>query len=999
MSDQAQSTFKYWAFISYSHQDKVWGDWLHKALETYRVPGRLAGRASRDGTIPKRLYPIFRDREELPTSSDLGANISDGLRQSRYLIVICSPRSAASRWVNEEVKAFKAMGREDRILCLIVDGEPNATDMPGNMAECFPEAVRYRVDATGRITAERTEPIAADARKGKDSRESAKVKLLAGLLGVSFDELWQREKRRLFWHRVQTATVAAALCAGSYGVWWKIMQTESLELAAKSLELMKDERNDEALKVLLNVVPHKPGSIFSRPLVLEAQAALDLAMARNRLYAVLGGIKYETETMEMSADGRVMATSSRDGSVRLWDTASWRQTAIMYAFERVAGRDPAQGPKLNPETRPRPLTLHPSMPVMAAGSVDGQVMLFDTRGDTTPLKVLRHATGYAAAATEVERRRFHIRSVHFDADGARLVSASEDSTARIWNWQSGAQLHLLQHPAPVKAALFDPSGRIVATVCDDGATRIWNVATGKLMVQLPGGGGEYSKLRFDASGKRLAVATNLRVLLWDVSNPGAPRKTAELAHDDAVRWIEFSPDQTLLATASDDGSARLWDVGTGSERARVIHQKSVRRALFAPDGKRFATISEDRLVQLWDLSGKPVPGYTLRGHTHFVFSGAFTRDGSRLVTASSDMTMRIWNTAPPARGIVLAGHTSPVRQALFTPDGKRVITAGNDRRVLLFDADTGRRLDNNRYTEVHPDRVNGLALSPKGESFVTVSRDQTAKLWSFTAGSSPRILSKVEGAGVARSHDDQVVNAAFSPDGKRVVTTSRDSTARLWDVRTARPVSGVPPLLHTDGKPVWSAAFSPDGTLILTAGQDEQAGIWDAATGKNLHWLKPAESRKAAINFAAFSPDGKLVATASDDRSVRLWDVATGRQIGAPLTHDDHVLSLAFHPTENYLVSGSLNGTMRFWRVSDRKLLDIWYVHDGQAVLTIAFDAKGERIVTASGDGTAHIWSSRTDRSRLLLDAAETGRRICQRTPGTPEWSDVWRWCSSDFGG
>ncbi len=201
-------------------------------------------------------------------------------------------------------------------------------------------------------------------------------------------------------------------------------------------------------------------------------------------------------------------------------------------------------------------------------------------------------------------------------------------------------------------------------------------------MQLAGGGGEYSRVRFDASGKRLAVATNLRVLLWDVGNPAAPRKITELAHDDAVRWIEFSPDQSLLATASDDGTARLWEAGSGKERVRVNHEKSVRRALFAPDGRRFATVSEDRLVQVWDLAGKPVPGYTLRGHTHFVFSGAFTRDGNRLVTASSDMTLRVWNATPPARGIVLAGHTSPVRQALFMPDGKRVITKIKNRDFI-----------------------------------------------------------------------------------------------------------------------------------------------------------------------------------------------------------------------------------------------------------------------------------------------------------------------------
>ncbi|MDO8310936.1 MAG: TIR domain-containing protein [Sideroxyarcus sp.] len=990
--------YKYWAFISYSHQDKAWGDWLHKSLETYRVPKRLIGRASRDGTVPKRLYPIFRDREELPTSADLGGNINQALVHSRYLIVICSPRSAASHWVNEEIKAFKALGREDRILCLIVDGEPNASDKPElGMLECFPEAVRYRVDASSQVTTERTEPIAADAREGKDGKESSRIKLVAGLLGVGFDELWQREKRRQFWHKVQAVTVILALAVGTYGIWWKIMQAESLKLASKSLELMKDDRNDEALKVLLNAVPRNPESPFSRPLVLEAQAALDLAMARNRLSFVLGGMKYETETIEMSPDGRMMATSSRDGTVRFWDTVTWTQIGIRFAFDRAAENDQVQGPKLDPERRGRPLAFHPSKPIIATGTVDGQVMLFNTDGSQNAVAVLRHATGYTEATSEVARRRFLIRTVAFDSRGERLVSASEDSTVRIWNWQSGKLLHLLHHPAPVKAAYFSPDGRLVATVCDDGATRLWNAATGKLVVQLSGGGGEFSKLRFDNAGNHLAVATSLRVLLWNVSNPALPRKIAELPHGDAVRWIEFSPDCLLLATASDDGSARLWDANTGKERLRVTHSKSVRRALFAPDGRHFATISEDRLIQFWDLDGRPVPGYALRGHTHFILAGAFTRDGNRLVTTSSDMTLRVWDMMPRSRGVVLQGHTSPVRQALFMPDGKSVITAGFDRRVLLFDASTGRRLDNDRFTEVHQDRVDGLALSTKGDQFVTVSRDNTAKLWSFVPASQPKILMRGEDASAPRSHDDEVTNAAFSPDGLRIVTTSRDSTARLWDAQTARPVSGIPPLQHTDGKPVWGAVFSPNGRLILTAGHDEQAGIWAADTGKNLHWLRPKESRRASINCAVFSPDTSVAATASDDHTVRLWDVATGQQIGSPLEHDDHVLSVAFHPAGKYLVSGSQNGTMRFWHVSDGKLLDIWYVHDGQSVQTIAFDAKGERIVTASADGTAHIWSTSNDRSRLLQEAVTTGRGVCRRTPGTPEWSDVWRWCPSDL--
>lgn len=117
---------------------RSWGDWLHKALETYRIPSRLVGRETTAGMIPKSLSPIFRDRDELPSATDLNRKVNEALAQSANLIVICSPRSAVSRWVNEEILAYKRLGRADRVFCLIVDGEPNASDLPGRAAEeCF----------------------------------------------------------------------------------------------------------------------------------------------------------------------------------------------------------------------------------------------------------------------------------------------------------------------------------------------------------------------------------------------------------------------------------------------------------------------------------------------------------------------------------------------------------------------------------------------------------------------------------------------------------------------------------------------------------------------------------------------------------------------------------------------------------------------------------------------------------------------------------------------
>ncbi len=201
---------RFFAFISYSHQDEIWAQWLHKALETYRVPSRLVGQTTAAGLIPRRLTPVFRDRDELASATDLNRKVNEALSESANLIVICSPRSATSRWVNEEVLAFKRLGQSERIFCLIVDGEPNASDLAGREAEeCFAPALRFQLGTDGQPTAERTEPIAADARAGKDGKGNARLKLIAGMLEVGFDALKQRELQRR--NRRMAAITALAL--------------------------------------------------------------------------------------------------------------------------------------------------------------------------------------------------------------------------------------------------------------------------------------------------------------------------------------------------------------------------------------------------------------------------------------------------------------------------------------------------------------------------------------------------------------------------------------------------------------------------------------------------------------------------------------------------------------------------------------------------------------------------------------------------------------------
>ncbi len=196
-------SFKYKAFISYSHQDEQWAAWLHKALETFRVPKYLVGETTSAGTIPERLGKVFRDREELSSSHSLGAELTQALKDSACQIVICSPNAANSHWTNEEILTYKRLGRENRIFCLIVDGEP------GTDQECFPPAVRFQIGTDGVLSDRPAEPIAADGRPQGDGKQNAKLKLISGMLGVDFDALKQREQQRR--HRRMYIITAAAV--------------------------------------------------------------------------------------------------------------------------------------------------------------------------------------------------------------------------------------------------------------------------------------------------------------------------------------------------------------------------------------------------------------------------------------------------------------------------------------------------------------------------------------------------------------------------------------------------------------------------------------------------------------------------------------------------------------------------------------------------------------------------------------------------------------------
>lgn len=266
------------AFVSYSHSDKAHAVWLHRALERYRLPKKLVGRVTPLGPVPATLTPIFRDQDELPASGNLGAELQGALAASQFLIVICSPASAQSKWVNEEIRQFKLIHGPDRVLALIVEGVPNATSEEPEK-ECFPPALKFVVAPGGEITRQPSEPIAADLRKRADGKRLAKLKLISGLTALRLDDLVQREAARRIrtMLQVSVASVVAAVLAVGLAIY-----ANEQRLAANQQQAIAEQESATARAVsdfLVNIFANA-NSVQENPNAITARSILDRGAAR-----------------------------------------------------------------------------------------------------------------------------------------------------------------------------------------------------------------------------------------------------------------------------------------------------------------------------------------------------------------------------------------------------------------------------------------------------------------------------------------------------------------------------------------------------------------------------------------------------------------------------------------------------------------------------------------------------------------------------------------------
>jgi WD40 repeat protein len=583
---------------------------------------------------------------------------------------------------------------------------------------------------------------------------------------------------------------------------------------------------------------------------------------------------------------------------------------------------------------------HQHMVLFAAFSPDGSRIVTASTDGTA--RIWNAATGDEFA---VLRGHEHaVSSAAFSRDGTRVVTASIDQTARVWDAVTGKEIVVLRgHMQAVESAAFSPDGTRVVTASGDNTARIWDAATGDELAILAErktfGGyccGTIATAVYSPDGALIVTAEHRGTArIWDAET--ARQVSLIQVPDQLFYSAQFSPDGARILTASSDKTARIFETATGKEIAVLRgHEASLWTAAFNPSGTRIVTVSTDKTARIWDAAkGQPIEVF--RTHGAYPRSAAFSPDGLRIVVALEDRTARVFAVAPTRELALMIGHEGILYSASFSPDGTRVATASKDKTARIWDAASGREI---AVLRGHTELVTSATFSADGKRVATAAADKTARVWDAETGKEIAVLS---------GHTMDVKTAVFSPDGSRILTGAIDGTARIWDAAAAKEIT----VLKGHKDMVMSGAFSPDGSRIVTTSVDRTARIWDAATGRETAVL---DEHTNFVKFAAFSPDGTRVVTASDDETARIWDASSGRQL-AVLPHGQEVFSASFSPDGSRVVTASKNNAVHIWDTATAREIAVLR-RRGSFVRFAAFHPDGSRILVASEDNTARIWDA-----------------------------------------
>lgn len=452
---------------------------------------------------------------------------------------------------------------------------------------------------------------------------------------------------------------------------------------------------------------------------------------------------------------------------------------------------------------------------------------------------------------------------------------------------------------------------------------------------------------FSPDGKLLATGSDDNsARIWDVA---AGKTILKIPCDSSpVLSVAFSPDGKTIATAgASDKTAKIWDLTSGKlQSAFEGHSDQVLSVAFSPDGKYLATGSKDNTARIWDVTDAAKPVLTLPHPTSFVYGLAFSPDGKFLATGSSDNLARIWDVASGKFLMAFRGHRSPVRSVAFSPDGKTLATGSSDNTARIWEVASGKRI---KTFEGHRSYVYSVAFSPDGKYLATGSEDHTARIWDVTGYQTVLTL---------YGHNSYIWSVAFSPDGKKIATGSDDNTTKIWDLASNEEAV----MLEGNGSPLKALAFSPDGKRIVTSVEDNTLKIWDLAGGKE---MKSLSGDSTIVRCVAFSSDGKNLAAACSNNKIQVWDLENAK-VDKTLEGDtSSVLSIAFSPDGKRLATGTDANKVRIWDIGSRKVVKTIGV--GSLVTSVVFSPDGKRLATGADDNNVKIWDISDNRKEIML--------------------------------
>ncbi|OWK37818.1 protein kinase domain-containing protein [Fimbriiglobus ruber] len=632
--------------------------------------------------------------------------------------------------------------------------------------------------------------------------------------------------------------------------------------------------------------------------------------------------------------GDEIATASIDGTVRLWDVKTQRETAVLTAHKADVGKVIAGAKGLNDLQKTIALG-------QAKSSIETAMNAVSVFAPVAP-KIPPVPTAFNPG--DIPEHLSPVIRVAYSSDGRYLASGALDpkvdgemalrlakkeplrpvGTVIVWDRERNSHKVFPMHKTLILALACRPGSDQIASagMDDEHAWKLRDRESGAVAHTFLGHKGWIVQARFSPDGRYVATGSaDGTAILWDVSAKTAKHKFGK--HRATVHDVAFSKDGTQLATAGTDGNVYLWDLTlpdpASAEPVQLRgHIGAALGVAFSPDGTRVATAGFDRTVRVWDpKSGAELPPgapktadekITLRGHANTIWSIAFSPDGSKLVSASFDGTARIWDSSPavePAFPGAFTLRNSPekpdedhrVNRIAFSTDGSRMATASWDGAVSVWDAKNGAAI---RKLE-HEGPVWGVAFSPNGERILSGSWDTTVRLWNAATG-------KEEKRWVLKS---PVQSVAYSHNGEYVCAGGWDGTVKVWNAETGKEVSPI----KGHYLPVFSMAFTPDDRYLATAGGDRTAKLWPLAGGE------PAvlAGHGATVFTVTIDKAGRQIATAGWDNSVRLWRFDNGRatfdkELNNPKTgHKDYVCGVAFRPDGKQLATTGLDKTLCIW--------------------------------------------------------------------------------------